>query len=101
MDGVAYHNLLVEQSQGTVTVILKGREHLNAVVPEMMVGLIADRPPVAVGSAKAAISKEQTLDFGSAMAWVYNTCRLTIGNVKFLEGRRAVLEQRRPKFARR
>ena len=88
MDGVAYHNLLVEQSPGTVTVILNGREHLNAVVPEMMVELmvelIADRPPVAVGSAKAAISKEQTLDLGSAMAWVYNTCRLTIGNVKFL-----------------
>ena len=82
---------------------------VNRVVPQVelltaareLADEIADLPPIAVGSAKAAIYEGQTLDYGSAMASVYNTYRLTIGNDEFLEGTRAFLEKRRPEFARR
>lgn len=62
---------------------------------------IADMPPIAVGCAKSAVYEGQQLDYASAMASVYETYRLTIGNGEFEEGTRAFVEKRRPSFARR
>ncbi|HEX2173445.1 MAG TPA: enoyl-CoA hydratase/isomerase family protein [Dehalococcoidia bacterium] len=62
---------------------------------------IADMPPIAVGSAKSAVYEGQQLDYASALASVYETYRLTIGNGEFAEGTLAFVEKRPPAFARR
>lgn len=66
-----------------------------------LAGIIADMPPIAVGSAKKAVYEGQTADYGAALASVYDVYRLTIANGEFQEGTRAFVEKRKPRFARR
>lgn len=58
------------------------------------------RPPHALAAAKAAIYQGQTLDYGTAMAAVYRAYDHLLQLDEFVEGTRAFLEKRPPRWAR-
>jgi enoyl-CoA hydratase/carnithine racemase len=80
---------------------------VNRVVPhdelmaaaEALARTLVARPPRALAAAKAAIYEGQTLDYGVAMASVYRAYAHLLEGDEFIEGTRAFVEKRPPRWA--